>query len=69
MPSNPCIGPSARIKIYFFLLSACTEELISTPKIIQFLPNPLPTENCPFLSNPIACPDYFYWSIQNVYSN
>ena len=34
--------------------------LISAPKIITFLPNPLPNENSPFLSNPIPYPDYLY---------
>ena len=29
---NPCAGPSPRIKIYFSLLSACIDELLSTPK-------------------------------------
>ena len=61
--SNPCVGPSPRIKISFFLLLTCTEELISAPKIIQFVPNPLPTENFPFLSNPIPYPEYLYLSI------
>ena len=50
---NPCVGPLPRIKKYFFLSSTCTEELTSTPKIMQFLLNPLATENVPFLSNPI----------------
>ena len=40
--SNLSLGPSLRTKISFFLLSTCTNELISTPKIIEFLPNPLP---------------------------
>ena len=44
-------------------LITCTEELISSPKIIQFLPNPIPTENFPFLSNPIPYPEYLYLSI------
>ena len=33
-PSNTYVGPSPRIKISFFLLSTCTEELMSTPKFI-----------------------------------
>ena len=57
------VRSSPRIKIPFLLLSTCKEELISTPKIIQFLPNPLPTENVPFLSNPIPYPVYLYLSI------
>ena len=40
--SNPCVGPIPKIKTSFFLLSACTEELISTQKIMTFLPNPIP---------------------------
>ena len=32
--SNPCVGPKPRIKISFILLSICTDELISTPKIM-----------------------------------
>ena len=31
--SNYCIGTSPRIKITLFLLSICTNELISAPKI------------------------------------
>ena len=38
--SNPCVGYSPRIKIFLFLLSICTNEIISTPKIITFLPMP-----------------------------
>ena len=34
VPSNPCIGPLARMKIYVFLLSKCAEEPISTTKSI-----------------------------------
>ena len=41
----------------------CTEELVSTAKIIQYLPNPLPSENVPFLSNPIPYPEYLYLTI------
>ena len=36
--SNPCVGPSPRIKISFPLLSTCTDELISAPKIMTFFP-------------------------------
>ena len=60
VPSNACVEPSLRIRISFFLLSICTEELISTPKIMQFLPNPLPTENFPFLSNAMPYPECLY---------
>ena len=35
---NLCVGPLPRIKISFALLSICTDELVSTPKITIFLP-------------------------------
>ena len=60
MPSNPCESLSSRTKIYNFLSSTCTEELISTPKMIYFLPNPLPTEKVLFLSYEISYPEYLY---------
>ena len=44
---NPWLGPLQRI--IFFPLSACTEELLSTPDIMTFLPNPLPSD-CVLLS-------------------
>ena len=31
--SNPCVAPLPRTKISFFLLSICTVQLLSTPKI------------------------------------
>ena len=37
--SNLCAGPSPKTKVSFFLLSICTDELMSIPKIIAFLPN------------------------------
>ena len=48
---------------YLFFLLICGDELISTPKIITFLPTPLPNENSPFLSNPILHPKYLYLPI------
>ena len=46
--------PSPRIKIFFILLLACAEEVISTPKLITFWPNPpLGCEKLPFESNTI----------------
>ena len=46
------------MKISFFLLLACTEELFSTAYDITFLPNPLPPENgkASRISNPKAYP-------------
>ena len=38
--SNPCVGPLPKIKISFFLLSIYVDELISTQRIIIFLPVP-----------------------------
>ena len=61
--SNPCVGPLPKIKISFFLLSICTKALISTPKVITFLPNPISrNEKFPCLSNPIPYPEYLYLS-------
>ena len=42
--SNRCVRPSPRIKISLFLLSTCADELISTHKIMRFLPM-LPSGN------------------------
>ena len=47
----------------FFLLSISVDELISTPKIITFLPILLATEKNVFLSNSIPYPEYPYLSI------
>ena len=67
--SNPCVGPIPRIKMSFFLLSIFVDELISTPKIITFLPISLPIENKVFLSNPIPYPEYPYLSISSFLVN
>ena len=41
-----------------------TDELISAPKIIIFLPNPITgKQKVPFISNPIPYPEYLYLSI------
>ena len=47
----------------FFLLSIFDDELISTPKIITFLPVSLPIEKDVSLSNPMPYPVYLYLSI------
>ena len=48
----------------FFPLSIFDDELISTPKIITFLPILLPMEKkSPYLSNPIPHPEYQFLSI------
>ena len=47
--SNSCLGPLQRIKISFFLLSICEDELISTANIITFLPTLSPIEKNSFL--------------------
>ena len=59
----PCVGSSSRIKIIFFLLSECTEELMSTPKIITN--SPLGKEKGPRLSNPIAYTEYLSYQYQH----
>ena len=33
----PCVGASPKFKISFSLLSICTDEFISAPKIMAFL--------------------------------
>ena len=59
--SNPCVGPLPKIKIYLFLFSIFVDELMSAPKIITYLPNPVPgNEKRPCISNPIPCPEYLY---------
>ena len=62
--SNPCVGHFPRTNMSFFLLSIWAEELISTPKINTFWPNPPPgNEKLDLLSNPIPKPEYPYFSI------
>ena len=52
--SNPCVGPSPRIKISFPLLLTCTDELMSAPEIMTFFPMfPSTNENCERESNPM----------------
>ena len=65
-----CVGPLPRIKISFFLLSICGDELISTPEIITFLAN-LITGNpkVPFMSNPIPYLEHLYLSISAFFTN
>ena len=61
-----CVGSLPKSKISFFLLSIFVEELISTQKIIIFLPNPIPgNEKLLCLLNPIPYPypEYLYLSI------
>ena len=64
--SNLCVEPLPRTKIYTFLLSIWTNELLSTPKITTFLPqskfgtakseresNPIPYLELEYLSGSI----------------
>ena len=54
MSSNACAEPLPRIKIYFFLLSICTDEPILTTNIMTVLPVlPSGNENPELESNPI----------------
>ena len=56
--SYPCLGPLPRTKISFFLLSICSDELLSAQKIITFLPqSKFGSEKSERESNPIPCPD------------
>ena len=62
--SKPCVRPFPRIEISLFLLSIFVDELISNPKIILFLPNPVTgNEKISCLSNPIPEPECTYLSI------
>ena len=49
------VGPLRRIMKSFFLLSIRTDELISAPNVITFLPTLLPfdSENLPRALNPV----------------
>ena len=59
--SNPCVGPSPRIKISFLLLSIFTDQLILVSKIKTFLPILQPVnENTKQESNPMLL--YLYLS-------
>ena len=59
MSFNPCADPKPRIEISFFLLSICTNELLSTPTIATLLPTlPSGHENSERESNPIPEPVY-----------
>ena len=50
--SNTCVVPSPRIKTSWYLLSICTDELISVPKIKRlFLMLPSVNENSEQESN------------------
>ena len=70
VPSNFCVVSSPIIIVSFFLLATCTEERIATSKYIQFLPNPLPAEKVPFLSNPIPYPEYLHFlGLVTAYKN
>ena len=62
--SNPCVGQSPRIKISLFLLSTCTDDLMSTPKIMTFFPMlPSVNENSEQESSPKPQPLYFILSV------
>ena len=53
------VGPLSRINIYFALLSICTDELISAPKITTFFPMlSSDNENSERESSPIPYPLY-----------
>ena len=68
--SNLYARPSSRIKISFFLLLTCTEELIYTPQIIKLHSNSAAeNEKVPYLSIPIPYPEYLYSSISESLVN
>ena len=54
MSSNPRVRPKPRIKIYFFLLTIRTDEVISTPEVMTFFPILASlNKNSEHVSNPI----------------
>ena len=55
--------------MYFFLLTIFDDKLISTPKIITFLPISSPIEKDAFLSNAVPYPEYPYLSISGFLVN
>ena len=66
--SLPLINKYLSVPLLLVLLSACTELLISAPKILTFLPTPpLGCEKLPFESNPILYPEYLYLSISSFF--
>ena len=60
--SKECIEPFPKIRISFFVLSTCLDELISAPNIVTFSPNLLLSDNKkrPTASNPITYPECLY---------
>ena len=55
---------------FFFLLSIWEEELISTPKVNTFWPNPAPVnQKLDLLSNAIPKPEYPYFLISAFFVN
>ena len=67
--SNSCFDLRQESKC-LFLLSTCTEELISTPKIVTFLPNPpAGKEKVPLTSNKIPYPEYLRLPISAFFTN
>ena len=52
----------------FYLLSTGIKELIYAAKISTFLPNPLPTEKVPRISNPKPRPEYLNLSISAFFT-
>ena len=51
------------LKYIFPCYQHVQKNSISTAQIIQSLPNPLPIQKVPFLSNPIPYPEYLNSSI------
>ena len=53
--SSTCVRPLPKMEISFLRLLIFVDELISTPKIVTFLPNQeRGNEKLPCLSNPIT---------------
>ena len=67
--SNPYVGPLPRIKITFFSLSICTDDLISTPKIMAFAQPKFGSEKNERISNPLPEPLYTHLSGSALLAN
>ena len=65
--SNPSIGFLPRIRISLFLLSTCSEKLLSTPNTITLIRNPqLINEKDERVSNPVSYPEQQHLSDRNI---
>ena len=65
--SNHCVGPSPRIKMSFFLLSICTDELIPASKIMKHIYHAYLSRSV-FLAN-LASPNKQSFKVKLVFNS